>query len=368
MAEALLLEHGSALELRAEGRTLRAKMPYGQRARTRAERFLAGSLTPQWPLGLNLQHDPAVELASSADRSLRLRDTTDAMIVEADLPRATHGDEYGVLGLVRRGVLKGISPEFHARRESRSSNGERIIEEAVLVGFGLVDDPAYPTPLELRAAEWLQGVIPYGTPLACECVDGCEYVEFAPGAFDGLGDDGDVLAVGGGGFGNVLGSLRRGTLRLRETADGLEVGLTDASTPTAEAVTAASKVSDVYVRPILDQAASVATDITFTGIRAGVGLGPGARAQVRLYTAANVRAFLVKPTTTTEGHTPAKIVEPTATAPPPDVAPLAAAPAAGAGHPGGTDPEARAVRRQIHEMSSSVADLDRRVDSLRLLL
>ena len=332
MPEALL-EHGRALEVRVSGRTLRASMPYGERARDRAERFDPGSIRPMYPVSLNLQHDPLIEVASTADQTLRLHEHRGGVALEADLRGAP-------LELVRRGRLTGISPEFFARRERRES-GVRVLEVADVPAFGLVDVGSYATPLELRAGEWLTGTIPYGRRLQCECVGPtCEYVEFEPGSLADLGADGDVLAVGGD-FSRVLGSLRRGTLRLRETDAGLEVGLSDPSTPAARAVIESSAVADFFVRPLVDEVASVARDVAIT-------LATGRPSAVRTFKHTSVRAILIKPTTTTEGHTPAKIVEPTAPAPPPDVAPAAAAaPAAGAGHPGGTDREDRAHRRRL---------------------
>ena len=49
-------------------------------------------------------------------------------------------------------------------------------------------------------------------PLQCKCQgEDCDDVVFDDGAFDGLGDDGDILAVGGD-FLRVLGSQKRETL------------------------------------------------------------------------------------------------------------------------------------------------------------
>ena len=70
-------------------------------------------------------------VATTADRSLRLRDTPEALIVEADLPMVAGGEDYGALGLVRRGTVKGISPEFYARR-AHTDAGLRVITEADL--------------------------------------------------------------------------------------------------------------------------------------------------------------------------------------------------------------------------------------------
>jgi hypothetical protein len=139
-----LLEMSGALELRASGRTLRAEMPYGERARDRAEQFAPRSLALADPTRLNLQHDRGIELASTADATLRLTDTDEALEIEADLRGAA-------LELVQRRRLTGVSLEFRARAERRTA-GLRIITAADVDWIGLVDVGSYATPLELRAA------------------------------------------------------------------------------------------------------------------------------------------------------------------------------------------------------------------------
>ena len=99
---------------------------------------------------------------------------------------------------------------------------------------------------------------------------------FQPKSFD-LGE-GDTLAVGGGGFANVLGSLKRGTLIAEETRRGLQIGLTDDTTETAARIISDNKVAPMYARPILDLEQS---KFTTTG-------------GVRTFTLAKVRAILIK--------------------------------------------------------------------------
>ena len=103
-----LREHAAPLEVRVSGHTLRAEVPYGERARDRAERFAPGSLRVRPDATLNLQHDPMIEVASRGARTLRITDGPGAMVLEADLQGAP-------LDLVRRGRLTGVSPEFYAR-------------------------------------------------------------------------------------------------------------------------------------------------------------------------------------------------------------------------------------------------------------
>ena len=128
--------------------------------------------------------------------------------------------------------------------------------------------------------------------MQCECAGPDYSVEFDLDAFADL--DHDILAVGGGDFGNVLGSTRRNTLLLDPTKKGLEIGLTNSETETAKKVIGAGRVADIYARPILDLDASEYTE-------AG---------GVRFFTRAYVRAILVKPTTSDRGHIPARIFDP----------------------------------------------------------
>ena len=293
-----LLETAGALEVRVSGRTLRAEMPYGQRARDRAERFEPGSIRPMYPVTLNLQHDPAMVVATTADRSLRLADTDTALIVEADLKVVAGGEDYGALGLVRRGVVKGISPEFYARR-AHTEAGQRVITEAGLPAFGLVDVGSYSTPLELRAGSLLSAAIPYGHRCSCECAgQDCDAVLFEPGSLDALVDGAaDVVAHTGSLKPEaLLGSKEAGTLVIERTADGVTVTLTEAGTPAAATVRSAAAVSPVHVRPIIDVERSASTVAD----------------RVRTYTAAAVTSLLVKtaPADRRQGWDPAVVADP----------------------------------------------------------
>ena len=137
------LERSAPLEIRATGKTLTGEaVRYGQRATDRPERFEAGAFAPLGPLALNLQHDPAIVLATTGD-GLAVTDTPRALEVRASLrPGAA-------LTLLRRGVLRGLSVEFRALAE-RTEGGVRVIERATLEALGLVDEPAYSGRLEVR--------------------------------------------------------------------------------------------------------------------------------------------------------------------------------------------------------------------------
>ena len=285
-----LLEVGGALELRASGRTLRAELRYGDRARDRAEQFAAGSIRPVYPVTMNIQHDPMHQIATTEDRSLRMMDTDTALIVEADLQGAA-------LDLVARGRLTAISPEFYARRERRDA-GVRILQEADLPAWGLVDVGSYKTPIELRAmaGTWLRATIPTGHRCSCECAGaGCNSVIFDAGSLDVLIDGTlDVIATTGRLVPeNILGSKTAGTLLLERTDDGVALGLTEPLTPAAASVRAAAAVSVIHARPLVDIDASESV----------------LEGETRRYSRAVVGTILVKtaPVDRREGWDPAEV-------------------------------------------------------------
>ena len=279
------------VEARAAGDRLIGEVAYNVRAFDRPEMFEPGAFTTQSdPLVLRLQHDrgrsPA---ASTSDGTLEVTDTNVSLKLEARLRPGSAEHQ-----LVARGALTGLSVEFMAKSETTTSAGLRIIREAHLDAIGLVDMASYASTVELRAkmaASWFSATIPTGTWLSCKCQGpGCDRVQFEPGSFD-LGES--TLAVGGGGFSNVLGSMKRGTLIAEETDEGLQIGLTNDSTDTAERLIRDAAVADLYARPILDLEGSEYQD----------------RDGLRTFTRAKVRAILVKPTDTTAGHE-AAVVEP----------------------------------------------------------
>ena len=89
----------------------------------------------------------------------------------------------------------------------------------------------------------------------------------------------------------MLGSTRRGTLLVEETAKGLRVGLTNQATATARRITEAAGVADIFVRPLIDVEQSEYIDEGTT----------------RVFSLAVTRALLIKPAVNVRGHTPAKI-------------------------------------------------------------
>ena len=287
------IERLPPVEVRLEGRTLRGvAMRYGEQARDRPEMFLSGAFQPIGPVAMNLQHDRSGlrEIATTDGGSMRITDSDTELRVEADLREGS-----AELSLVRRRALRGLSVEFRAQAETRNPAGLRVVSKAQLVGVGLVDDGSYRSDVELRAAmkdAWLTGEIRTKRKMECVCQGPeCEQVIFMPGAFDDLTERRDVLAVGGGGFANVLGSTRRGSMIIETTAKGLQIGLTNASTDTARRIIESAAVADIFVRPLIDVEASEYVD----------------EGDTRTFTTAVTRALLIKPALNVKGHIAAKI-------------------------------------------------------------
>ena len=282
-----MIEHRAATEVRLDGRTLIGSvMEYGSTSPSHRERFEPRSLRYRPGLKLNIQHDAEREIGVYPE-SLELVESRWSLDLSCRLR-----DGSAELSLVRRGALGGLSVEFIARRQRREG-GIRVLEAADLVGIGLVDRPSFPgSKVEVRQLEdaWLRATISYGQLMECRCQGPtCGDVVFDKGAF---GDPrAGILAVGGGGFANVLGSISRGTLLVEDSDDALRIGLTDSGTETARSVVDAARVADIYVRPILDLEESVFNEIN----------------RVRTFSKAAVRAWLVKPTDASDGHTPAVI-------------------------------------------------------------
>ena len=296
-------EHSTPLEVRVSGRTLTgAAMVYGRRAADRAEMFEPGSLVPVEPVTLNLQHDPERRIASTADGSLRLSDSAEALSISADLR-----DGSAELELVRRGALRGLSVEFHPIRERRDG-GLRVLSRAALPAIGLVDRGSYRTSVELRHAAVALNVesrvgmgrtiaaeIPADADLACECSGpGCRFArmvsEGLQQAFDEAFDEftSEVIATWAN-YSQPLASVSKGTLR-RDGATGVVVDLPDDDY--GRAVVAANESTGVVVRPYLDPVDSVAA-------RDG---------ETMVYSRPVIRAFVVSATDKREGWPEPRIV------------------------------------------------------------
>ena len=137
------------LELRVQGRRLLGTVVrYGAPGEGGMERFQAGAFSEQLRqepgLGndvmLNVQHQRARPLARYPG-AMTLRDTAEALTMEATLPETRDADD--VLALVKGRVLVGLSVGFVALSE-RWERDVRIVERATLDHVAVVDRPSYP--------------------------------------------------------------------------------------------------------------------------------------------------------------------------------------------------------------------------------
>ncbi len=246
----VIRERRAGPELRADGRTLVGPVVrYGEVSPTHRERFEPGSLSPLGDVVLNLGHRRLQALAFG-DR-LELRDTPEAFMVRARLPRIPAADV--ALDGVRSGVYTGFSSEFKAREEVRES-GIRVIRRAYLVGVGLVESPSYErnTVEVRRRIGRVSGRIPRRKALDCRCADGCEKatidgeVEVSPTA----------LAIRRG-YAEALGSRERGTLKVDIADDAIRVEVGVPDTSYGRDLLAAAEAAPVVIRPVVDFVRSV---------------------------------------------------------------------------------------------------------------
>ena len=131
-------------ERRGPGLLTGVLMPYEQRAGDRPEMFSRGALT--WPDGgviLREQHARSQPITRFVPT-----DAGNELRVSIPLPDTQRGRD--AAALVRNGTLRGLSVEFVAERES-VRDGVRVVERARLTGAGLVDDPSYQSPVEVRS-------------------------------------------------------------------------------------------------------------------------------------------------------------------------------------------------------------------------
>ena len=129
------------IEFRNEGDTITGPvMVYGSEARFGdwREVFEPGSLKFDDVI-VNIQHDRSKPVARTG-AGLELRDSSKALDARISLPDTVYARE--ARELVNTNILRGFSVEFLASKE-RMEGRTRVIEEAKLYGFGLVDRPAY---------------------------------------------------------------------------------------------------------------------------------------------------------------------------------------------------------------------------------
>ena len=149
------------IELRADdsmqspGRLVGRLMRYGDTGEHGRETFAPGALS--WPSnGIRIDEQHASSPARGAAQPPILRTVPildgDEIRIDAMLPDTQRGRDLATLMRMDPPVYTGLSVEFRATREHRDRAGRRVIDRALLMGAGLVDNPSYQdTPVEVRA-------------------------------------------------------------------------------------------------------------------------------------------------------------------------------------------------------------------------
>ena len=125
---------------RLVGRILR----YNTRATDRPEVFEPGALT--WPADgvvLNRQHERGAPIMRVIPALVG-----DELRIDQALPDTTAGRDAATE--IRSGLLRGLSVSFQAGRQS-FTGGVRRIATATMTAVGLVDEPSYNSPVEVRS-------------------------------------------------------------------------------------------------------------------------------------------------------------------------------------------------------------------------
>lgn len=162
------------LELRSEGGAtrLRATFPYGaetELAPGRHEVIAPRAFAPRIEAGDEIHllagHDFNRPLASRQAGNLTLRDSDDALVIEAEIDAATSWAA-DFIAAHRAGLIRGLSPGFRVPRggeriETRAGGILRTIERAELFEISAVTRPAYPdAQIEARSWETHQDRLP----------------------------------------------------------------------------------------------------------------------------------------------------------------------------------------------------------------
>jgi HK97 family phage prohead protease len=156
-----------ALELRATdtgGVRLRGRFPYAtetELASGRAERIEARAFAERIEAGEDIHllsgHDYAKPLASRHAGTLEIRDTGEAVEIDATLSDDTSWAR-DFLAAHGAGLIRGLSPGFRVpaggeRIERRGNGVLRSISRAELFEFSAVTRPAYPAA-QIEARSW----------------------------------------------------------------------------------------------------------------------------------------------------------------------------------------------------------------------
>lgn len=300
MSEGAAERSAPILEVRASGRTLVGPaLRYGEHASVRRERFASGGLASMDdPLILDVAHDPALVVATTADR-LTVTDSAAALEVRAELVDAPAGlPGSGPLRMVQRGMLSGLSVSFVPLAEHRTRDGIRVIDRFHLKGIGLVDDPEYAgsrVEVRRRSGMSFRASLPTSRRVRCECsgsnkwarIDEDGLDEALDAAFEA--DSGTVAAFGN--YDRPLASVSRGTLR-RTGRHQIDIDLPDDEA--GRAALAAHDAAGVIVRPTL---------APLDG-----GEGPTVEDGVAVWRQFRIRSFVASATDARQGWQPVDVV------------------------------------------------------------
>ena len=241
-------------------------MRYGDVSPSHREYFARGALRPSGDVWLNLEHDGERVVAwRGAGLDVEAGDT--AVRFRAEVPRTPAGD--AALDGIRSGARRGVSIEFHARRESRDSRlGLRRVEDALLIGFGLVPRPSYPAAQaearRSRTGGRVSGSTPLGRNLPCRCKSGCQSIRIEESALDealaeAARGERTITAFMSGRFSEPLAATGGGGLKLRREGAALVAeldGLTD--NDAARAFLSSRETGFWTLRPWMPEASTVA--------------------------------------------------------------------------------------------------------------
>ena len=271
---------------------------YGPGGPERFEPRAFGDVT-QSDLILNFQHDRTRPIARTGGGGLTLSDSNAALTLSAELPASRDGDD--ALGLVKAGVLRGLSLEFRATEE-RYENGVRIVSQATLHGVAVVDRPAHADSIvearyenRARLSLRIQGVLPYGQVGDCACHRGeCDKVELLRDSFKGaLDTDVEILVIPGD-YSRAISSRKFGSLKLKDTDRGLTFDSAIADTTAGRDLVGQAEVVSLIARPYFSQDASEFIE----------------EGGVAIYSKMALRAIMVGASDAAKGWPPVALVEP----------------------------------------------------------
>ena len=287
------IQHSEPAEIRSDGRTLTGLgLPFGVVSQSHSERFEPGSIVldsrTRW---LDWGHNVEKIVAHTGEGGgLTLRTNDEGVHVTARLPELPLSEI--ALQAVKSGKITGLSAEFRVLVERKENSGVRVVQRAQLLGFGLVENPSYPTSIEARASGGLRGTVPYARRLYCECQDGrdCNDAQFEPGCFEkyinGDQEGAEILATASG-FDESFASLSRGSIRLSDDPEGLRVTIAKSAleTATGKRILELMEAVPIRCRPLIDRTASPPAKKTVDGVETAV------------YSVVSLRGFLFRPVT-----------------------------------------------------------------------